>query len=80
MNEGIRAGDRIVIRYLDENKLATLTLSQERDDPANGIVSVTSPLGRELVGANAEDEIEFAAAGGMRRALVVRTERAAAAH
>jgi very-short-patch-repair endonuclease len=77
---GIRAGDRIVIRYLDENKVATLTLSEDRDDPSNGIIAVTSPLGRELVGAQAEDEIEFAAANGTRRALVVKTERAAAVH
>jgi very-short-patch-repair endonuclease len=79
-NGGIRAGDRIVIRYLDDNKLATLTLSRDQDDPANGLVAVTSPLGRELVGANEEDEIEFAAADRTRRALIVRTERAAVVH
>jgi very-short-patch-repair endonuclease len=75
---GIRVGDRIVVRYLDENKSASLTLSNDRDDPLNGIIASTSPLGRELVGANEEDEVEFTAGDGMRRVLIVRTERLSA--
>src|SRR5262249_44984819 len=72
---GIRAGDRIVIRYLDDNKTATFTLSNERSDPTNGLLSVTSPLGKQLLGLVEEDETEFEVDGRMRRVLIVRAER-----
>jgi very-short-patch-repair endonuclease len=74
-SNGVRAGDRVVIRYLDDNKTATYTLSGERDDPTNGVLSVTSPLGKEILGRVEEDEAEFEANGRVRRVLIVRTER-----
>ena len=76
---GIRAGDRIVVRYLDDNKTATYTLSGERDDPTNGLLSVASPLGKQLLGLVEEDEAEFEVDGRTRRVLVVRTEQQTAA-
>jgi transcription elongation GreA/GreB family factor len=76
---GIRTGDRIVVRYLDDNKTATYTLSGERDDPTNGLLSVASPLGKQLLGLVEEDEAEFEVDGRTRRVLVVRTETQAAA-
>jgi very-short-patch-repair endonuclease len=72
---GVRPGDRVVIRYLDENKTAAFTLSSERNDPTNGFVSVASPLGRQLVGLVEEDETEFEVDGRVRRIMIVRTER-----
>ena len=72
--QGIRTGDRIVIRYLDDNKSATYTLSDARSDPANGVLSVTSPLGKQLLGLVEEDEFEFEVDGRLRRALIVRAE------
>jgi hypothetical protein len=72
---GIRPGDRVVIRYLDDNKTATFTLSNERNDPTNGLLSVTSPLGKQLLGLVEEDETEFEIEGHMRRVLIVRAER-----
>ena len=76
---GIRVGDRVVIRYLDDNKTATFILSPTRDDLTNGFLAVNSPLGRELVGLTEEDETEFEVNGRMRRVLIVRTERSIAA-
>lgn len=67
---GIRSGDRVVIRYLDDNKVATFTLSNERNDPVNGLLSINSPLGRQLIGLVEEDETEFETDGGKRRVLV----------
>lgn len=72
---GIQAGDRVVIRYLDDNKTATFTLSSERNDPTNGLLSVTSPLGKQLLGLAEEDEAEFEIDGHVRRVLIVRAER-----
>jgi transcription elongation GreA/GreB family factor len=76
--DGIRSGDRVVIRYLDDNKMASFTLSRERHDPINGIFSVDSPLGSRLLGRVAEDETEFEVDGRSRPFLIVRTERQAA--
>jgi transcription elongation GreA/GreB family factor len=72
---GVRLGDRVVIRYLDDNKTATYTLSEERDDPINGFVPIHSPLGRQLLGLTEEDEVEFEANGQVRRVLVMRAAR-----
>jgi transcription elongation GreA/GreB family factor len=72
---GVRPGDRVVIRHLDDNKTATFTLSGEHNDPSNGLLSVTSPLGKQLVGLVEEDETEFEVDGHIRRVLIVRAER-----
>jgi transcription elongation GreA/GreB family factor len=77
---GIRVGDRVVVRYLDENRSATITVSKDSNDPSSGIIAATSPLGRQLVGAQEEDEVEFEADGHMRRLLIVRTDREAVVH
>ena len=76
--KGVQPGDRVIIRYLDDNKTATFTLSRERNDPTNGFLSVTSPLGRQLIGLVEEDETEFEIDGQIRRVLIVRTERQSA--
>jgi very-short-patch-repair endonuclease len=72
---GIQVGDRVIVRYLDDNKSASFVLSANRDDLVNGFVSGTSPLGSQLLGANEEDEVEFQANGVTRRVLIVQTER-----
>jgi len=48
--QGIRSGDQIVIRYLDDNKSAAYTLSEGRNDAAKGMLSRASPLGQQLLG------------------------------
>jgi very-short-patch-repair endonuclease len=78
--DGIRVGDRVIIRYLDDHKTATFILSPTRDDLTNGFLAVNSPLGKGLIGLTEEDETEFEVKGRMRRVLIVRTERSVAAH
>jgi very-short-patch-repair endonuclease/transcription elongation GreA/GreB family factor len=75
IQSGIQIGDRIIIRYLDDNKTSSFVLSKDRNDLVNGVLSAASPLGSQLVGANEEDEIEFEANGVTRRALVMLAER-----
>lgn len=77
---GVKAGDRVVLRYLDDNKTVTFTLAHGRQDDANGRLPITSPLGSKLLGVFEEDEIEFDAGGRIRRVLVLRTERPHAVH
>ena len=72
---GIEIGDRVIIRYLDDNKTMSFVISSDRDDPVNGFVRASSPLGSQLLGCNEEDEVEFVANGVTRRVLVARTER-----
>lgn len=73
-SSGIRIGDRVIVRYLDNNKQLSFVLSKDRHDPTNGIVSTASPLGSKLLGLNEEDEVEFEANGKLRRAIIVKTE------
>ena len=68
--QDIQTGDRIVIRYLDDNKTATYTLSDARNDPTNGVLSVTSPLGEQLLGLAEGDETEFEVGGRLRPVLI----------
>jgi very-short-patch-repair endonuclease len=79
-SNGIRPGDRVVIRYLDDNRTATFTLTNDRNDPLNGLLSVNSTLGSQLIGLVEEDETEFEVGGYTRRILVVRTERQPTMH
>lgn len=74
-SDGIREGDRIVVRYLDDQKLATYSLSSRPGDELNGVLSTSSSLGSRLIGAGEEDEVEFEVDGQVRRVIVVRTER-----
>jgi transcription elongation GreA/GreB family factor len=76
---GIEVGDRVIVRYFDDNKVVSFVLSNDRDDPVNGYVSASSPLGSQLLGSYEEDEVEFVANGITKRVLVVRTEREQAA-
>ncbi|MBS0533260.1 MAG: AAA family ATPase [Proteobacteria bacterium] len=73
---GIRIGDRIIIRLIDEKgRTESLELTEETDDIVNGFVSVKSSLGQHLLGASQEDEIEYDAQGKTLRALILEVER-----
>jgi hypothetical protein len=72
---GIGVGDRIVVRYLDDNKTSSFVLSSDRDDPVNGLVGVKTALGKQILGFNEEDEIEIDDAGRSRRVLIVRAAK-----
>jgi very-short-patch-repair endonuclease/transcription elongation GreA/GreB family factor len=72
---GIQCGDRIIVRYLDDNRTMSFVLSGERDDPVNGVVGAASPLGSQLLGCNEEDEVEFEAGGLVRRVLIMSAQR-----
>ncbi len=43
----------------------------DETDPEGGLISITSPIGRALVGKEIEDEIKVAAPGGMREFVIV---------
>ena len=50
--EGVGPGDTVNVRYLNEPKtILKVTLSEQRNDPANGIVGIFEPLGEALLGS-----------------------------
>ena len=55
--DAIRIGDRVQLKFLDNNKTATFTLSTARDDLTNGYLAASSPLGQRLLGLSEEDEV-----------------------
>jgi transcription elongation GreA/GreB family factor len=71
---GIGVGDRAAVRFLDEDKVVTLTLDAARHDPVNGLAGATTPLGRALTGLSDEDEGAYVEDGRERRFLVMRVE------
>jgi very-short-patch-repair endonuclease len=73
--DGAKIGDRLVIQHLDDQQQATITLTQDRDDLANGFVPATSALGAALLGAHEDEEIEVELEGRMRRILVRKADR-----
>lgn len=72
---GIKVGDSIVVRFLDDNKATSFVLSRDRHDPVNGLVGAETPFGKQLLGFNEEDEIEVETDGRSRRVLIVRAAR-----
>jgi transcription elongation factor GreA len=65
-------GDAVGVRDLDSGREATHTLvSASESDPANGRLSIDSPLGRALAGARVGDEVAFEAPRGRRRLEIV---------
>jgi len=74
-NGGARVGDFVVVRYNDTNKLRRIFLSGTENNPDQGIVHVTQPLGAAILGAGVDEEIEFPHAKGMRTAVIERIER-----
>jgi very-short-patch-repair endonuclease len=71
------AGDRVVIRYLDDPKAKPLCyiLSKRSDDRLNGYLSLSSPLSRALCEASPGDEILVDAGKGDRPILYMTLER-----
>jgi transcription elongation factor GreA len=68
-------GVAVTVRDLDSGREATHTLvSASESDPANGRLSIDSPLGRALAGARQGDEVAFDAPRGQRRLAVVALE------
>jgi len=74
----VEVGDTVHVIYLQGDKSAReVTLSSNRNAPDLGIVHVNEPLGRALLGAEKEDEIEILVGTNVRLARVDRITKAA---
>ena len=73
----IAIGDRVALLYPDRRRL-TLQLTDGVDDPAAGLLSVSTPLGEAVARSEEGDEIEIPGTGGQpTRVLVEAVEKAA---
>jgi transcription elongation factor GreA len=71
-SDEVALGVVVTMRDLDSGREATHRMvSAAESDPANGKLSVDSPLGQALTGARAGDEVTFDAPRGRRRLEVV---------
>jgi transcription elongation factor GreA len=65
-------GSAVKVRDVENGRENVHTLvSATESDPANGRLSIDSPLGRALAGARVGEEVEFEAPRGVRRLHVV---------
>jgi transcription elongation factor GreA len=65
---GAHLGAKITLVDMDFDDEMTITLvSSYEADPANDMISISSPLGSELIGKVTGDEIEVTAPGGTQR-------------
>jgi very-short-patch-repair endonuclease/transcription elongation GreA/GreB family factor len=73
----LRAGDRIVIRFLDDQKSRPeyYQLTERASDPLNGLLSLSSPLAVALSEASAGDEIAVRIGDRDRNVFFVTLER-----
>jgi transcription elongation GreA/GreB family factor len=75
-NYRLVAGDRVVIRYLDAepSRPEFFTMSDIADDPMNGYLLLSSPLGQALSDGSPGDELSFQAGARERSVLFVSLE------
>ena len=77
---GIAIGDRVVLLFSDEMRRRSVTIVDGRNDLDKGHLSVSTPLGKAVLGAEEGDEILFRLDDGReRKALIESVEKGATA-
>ena len=69
MPHGKAAYGSTLVLYDDERdeEVTYRLVTPEESDPANGLISTTSPIGRSLMGREEGDEIKVTTPGGARK-------------
>ncbi len=75
----VEVGDGIRLEYSDEEprRERVIVISQDQDDPDNGVISARQPLAAALLGAGEEDEVEFEVGSRTRTVTVLGIEKGA---
>ncbi|MGJ4933146.1 AAA domain-containing protein [Bradyrhizobium sp. HKCCYLRH3083] len=68
--DGISVGDRVVLIYADTKARISVRLTNDSTDIEKGRLSVTSPLGQAICGAEEGTEVEFGDSGRTRTILI----------
>ena len=71
--DGIALGDKVVLLFSDDQKRISARLVEKANDLEKGRLSVSSPLGYAILGAEEGDEIDLPLENGTQRKLLVET-------
>jgi hypothetical protein len=73
---GIAIGDKVVLLFSDDKRRMSVRLTEGANDLEKGRLSVASPLGLAILGAEEDDEIELLLENGrQRKALIESVEK-----
>ncbi len=73
---GIGLGDKVVLIFSDDQKRISVRLSEGRHDLEKGSLSVSSPLGKAILGAEEGEEVDLPLDNGrQRKALIESVEK-----
>ena len=73
----VEAGDTVIVRFADDNRVRRFRLSKDAHDPDLGVVNVGQPIGEALLGNSLEEELELLVAGVSRRVIIEKITKAA---
>jgi len=73
----VEAGDTVIVRYADDNRVRLFRLSADHDDPERGVVHVGRPIGAALIGNGVEEEVELSVGGQTRTVIIEKVTKAA---
>ena len=68
---GIGLGDKIVLLFADDHKRISARLTEGANDLEKGRLSVSSPLGKSILGAEEGDEVELPLENGKQRKVLI---------
>jgi hypothetical protein len=72
----VEAGDLVFIRYNDQSdRRLSIRLSDAENDPGNGVVHVSQPLGTAILGASLDEEIAVKIGNRTRTAMIEKIEK-----
>jgi very-short-patch-repair endonuclease len=73
----IEAGDTVIVRFADDNKILRVRLSQEETNVAQGVVHIGQPIAEALLGGAIEEEVDLVVGGLTRRVIIEKITKAA---
>jgi len=69
--EGIGLGDKVVLVFADDQKRISVRVSDGSNDLEKGRLSVSSPLGKAILGSDAGDEVELSLENDRQRTVLI---------
>ncbi|MER3446646.1 MAG: transcription elongation factor GreA [Candidatus Dadabacteria bacterium] len=68
-------GVRVTLEEIESGDKVTYQLvGPDESEPENGLISVTSPIGRALLGKRVDDEVKVQVPGGIREFVILKIE------
>jgi transcription elongation GreA/GreB family factor len=68
---GVGIGDWVTVRYVETNRVRKLQISEDLNEPDNGVIWARSALGAALLDAAIDDEVEYELKPGEHKVVVV---------